>query len=255
MLTKRIIPCLDVKDGIVVKGVQFKDHREIGSIMELSKRYSQEGADELVFYDIQASTRGKLLDKGWVSKIAEFINIPFCVAGGIKSLKDAETILRMGADKISINTPAIQNPNLLKEISNEFGSQVLVIGIDCKTISNKSYVFAKTGDENTSYKTNLLTKEWVSRVQDLGAGEIVLNSMSKDGMRNGYDIKLIQEIKKISRVPVIASGGAGSKDHFKEVFQRTDVDAALAASVFHKEKINIIELKKYLSKKNISVRL
>ena len=188
MITKRIIPCLDVRDGQVVKGIQFKNHKIVGSIVDLAKKYSQEGADELVFYDITASTDGSTVSKEWVSKISDVINIPFCVAGGIKSVNDARSILNLGADKVSINTPALENPNLIRELSLEFGSQCVVIGMDIKTIDGKSFLFAKTGNELTAHSTEILALDWIRKVQKLGAGEVVINSMNQDGMKNGFGL-------------------------------------------------------------------
>jgi len=172
MITKRIIPCLDVKGNKVVKGIRFKNHQIVGSIVDLAKKYSNDGADELVFYDISASTKDTIVNKDWVSKIADVVNIPFCVAGGIKSLDDAKTILNLGADKISINTPALDNPQLIKSLSNEFGSQCIVIGMDIKLIEGQGYLFAKTGSEKTAYATNIKAIDWLTQVQDLGAGEV-----------------------------------------------------------------------------------
>ena len=212
MITKRIIPCLDVKDNKVVKGIQFKNHEIVGSIVDLAEKYSNDGADELVFYDISASTRESVVSKNWVSKIAEVINIPFCVAGGIKTLDDAKQILNLGADKISINTPALNNPYLISELSNSFGSQCVVIGMDIKLIDTEAYLFAKTGSEKTAFCTNKKAIDWLLEVQDLGAGEVVINAMSKDGVRDGYDIELLQSLETKCSIPMIASGGAGGPD-------------------------------------------
>ena len=255
MLTRRIIPCLDVRDGKVVKGVQFKNHKIVGSIVDLAKKYSIEGADELVFYDISASTEGKTVKKEWVSKISDVINIPFCVAGGIKSVGDARAILNLGADKVSINTPALENPNLINQLSKEFGSQCVVIGMDIKTIDKKNYLFAKTGNESTAHSTGITALDWIKKVQDLGAGEIVINSMNKDGMRNGYDIELLNKLSTVSTLPIIASGGAGSKKDFINVFKETNVDGALAASIFHSGEYTISQIKSSLVNKKINIRI
>ena len=255
MLTRRIIPCLDVRDGKVVKGVQFKNHKIVGSIVDLAKKYSIEGADELVFYDISASTEGKTVKKEWVSKISDVINIPFCVAGGIKSVGDAREILNLGADKVSINTPALENPNLINQLSKEFGSQCVVIGMDIKTIDKKNYLFAKTGNESTAHSTGITALDWIKKVQDLGAGEIVINSMNKDGMRNGYDIELLNKLSTVSTLPIIASGGAGSKKDFINVFKETNVDGALAASIFHSGEYTISQIKSSLVNKKINIRI
>jgi cyclase len=255
MLTKRIIPCLDVKNGQVVKGIKFKDHEVVGSIVELAKKYNDEGADELVFYDIGASTYDGIVSKDWVKIIAEMINIPFCVAGGIKSVSDAKQILNNGADKVSINTPALQNPNLIKELANEFGSQCVVIGIDSMIENNKYIVYSNTGDEKTIKNTQIETKEWIDKVQSLGAGEIVLNCMNQDGVRKGYDIVQLNEMLKNCTVPLIASGGAGCMQDFQDVLTDTNSSGALAASVFHKNLIAINELKEFLLNQSINIRL
>ena len=218
MITKRIIPCLDVKDNKVVKGIRFKNHQIVGSIVDLAKKYSNDGADELVFYDISASTKDTIVNKDWVSKIADVVNIPFCVAGGIKSLDDAKTILNLGADKISINTPALDNPQLIKSLSNEFGSQCIVIGMDIKLIEGQGHLFAKTGSEKTAYATNIKAIDWLAQVQDLGAGEVVINAMGQDGVKDGYDIELLKSLEERCFVPMIASGGAGGPRHFIDVF-------------------------------------
>ena len=254
MLTKRIIPCLDVKNGLVVKGVQFKDHEIVGSILDLAQKYSNEGADELVFYDIGASTCDGIVSKQWVNLIAEVINIPFCVAGGIKTINDAREILNSGADKISINSPAIQKPGLIRELADEFGSQCVVVGIDSKTVGDKYIVFSHTGDEKTITNTELETKNWIDTIQELGAGEIVLNCMNQDGVRCGYDISQLNTMLRNCDVPLIASGGAGTKNHFKDVLYKTESSGALAASVFHKNIINICELKDFLQKESIYIR-
>ena len=254
MLCKRIIPCLDVQNGLVVKGVQFKNHAVMGGIVELAAKYSDMGADELVFYDISASTEEKMVNKNWVKKIAEVINIPFCVAGGIKSLEDARLILNEGADKISINTPALLNPMLIKQLSDEFGAQCIVVGMDIKTVNSQHLVYAKTGNEATAYSSNIEASEWLETIQTLGAGEVVINSMNQDGMRNGYDLQLIKDLSNHCTIPMIASGGAGCMEDFKEVFKSTNVDGALAASVFHKDIFTIQELKNFLQSHNINVR-
>ena len=254
MLTKRIIPCLDVKNGLVVKGIRFKDHEIVGSILDLAQKYSNEGADELVFYDIGASTCDGIVSKQWVNMIAEVINIPFCVAGGIKTINDAREILNSGADKISINSPAIQKPGLIRELADEFGSQCVVVGIDSKTIGDKYIVFSHTGDEKTITNTELETKNWIDTVQELGAGEIVLNCMNQDGVRCGYDISQLNTMLRNCDIPLIASGGAGTKNHFKDVLYKTESSGALAASVFHKNIINIYELKDFLQKESIYIR-
>ena len=255
MITKRIIPCLDVKDNKVVKGIQFKNHEIVGSIVDLAEKYSNDGADELVFYDISASTRESVVSKNWVSKIAEVINIPFCVAGGIKTLDDAKQILNLGADKISINTPALNNPYLITELSNSFGSQCVVIGMDIKLIDSEAYLFAKTGSEKTAFCTNKKAIDWLLEVQDLGAGEVVINAMSKDGVRDGYDIELLQSLETKCSIPMIASGGAGGPDDFGNVFDQTNVDGALAAGIFHRNEFSVGQIKEALKANKVNVRI
>lgn len=257
MLAKRIIPCLDVRNGQVVKGVQFRNHEIIGDIVPLAQRYAEEGADELVFYDITASSDGRVVDKSWVAKVAEVIDIPFCVAGGIKTIEDAGQILSFGADKISVNSPALANPALINQLADRYGEQCVVIGIDTwyddKTDSYQVYQF--TGDEKRTQATAWSTLDWIKEVQQRGAGEIVLNMMNQDGVRNGYDLKQLQRVRQICKVPLIASGGAGEMQHFCDAFKIAKVDGALAASVFHKQIINIGELKRYLSGQGIEVRV
>ena len=255
MITKRIIPCLDVKDGKVVKGIQFKNHQVVGSILDLAEKYSNDGADELVFYDISASTKGSIVEKNWISKIADVVNIPFCVAGGIKSVEDARQILNLGADKISINTPAIDNPDLIYDLSYEFGSQCVVIGMDVKYIGDQAFIFAKTGSEKTSHSTNLNAKDWLIRVQELGAGEVVVNAMGNDGVKSGYSIELLNSLEDICSIPVIASGGAGGPRDFVNVFEKTNVDGALAASIFHRNEYSIKEIKESLKANSINIRI
>ena len=256
MLARRIIPCLDVRDGKVVKGVQFRNHEIIGDIVPLAQKYAEAGADELVFYDITASSDGRVVDKSWVSRIAQVIDIPFCVAGGIKSEADAKEILMMGADKISINSPALRDPTLISRLADHFGQQCIVVGIDSfydkETGTYQVYQF--TGDETRTQKTSWTTFDWIEKVVSLGAGEIVLNCMNQDGVRQGYDIDQLKQARAVCSVPLIASGGAGTMEHFSDVYQQADVDGALAASVFHKGIIPISELKTYLKSQNIEVR-
>lgn len=256
MLAKRIIPCLDVKNGKVVKGIKFRNHEIIGDIVPLAIRYAKEGADELVFYDITASSREKIVDKSWVQQIAEQINIPFCVAGGIKTAAQARELLAYGADKISINSPALSDPDLINHLQDEFGRQCIVIGIDSFYCQNTQSYHVKqfTGDEAATKNTQWYTQDWVEEVQKRGCGEIVLNVMNQDGVKQGYDITQLSIIRKICNVPLIASGGAGKMAHFSSVFQQANVDGALAASVFHKQLIEIKALKQYLHNKNIAIR-
>jgi len=255
MLTKRIIPCLDVKDNLVVKGVRFRDHQIAGDILDLALRYITEGADELVFYDITASSEGRTVNYTWIEKLAEYLTIPFCVAGGIRDVETARAVLAAGADKISINSPALENPYLISRLADIFGSQCIVISIDSYQIDQNYFVYQYTGNINTTRSTHYNTLDWVQTVQTLGAGEIVLNCMNQDGVRQGYDILQLQKVKALVHIPVIASGGAGNPKHFKTVFQEGNVDGALAASVFHTHQIKINILKNYLKTENIEVRL
>jgi len=257
MLAKRIIPCLDVRDGKVVKGVQFRNHEIIGDIVPLAQKYAEAGADELVFYDITASSDDRVVDKSWVSRIAEVIDIPFCVAGGIKTEQDAKQILMMGADKISINSPALRDPELITRLADVFGKQCIVVGIDSffDEETGVYQVYQFTGDETRTQQTKWTTFEWMQEVQKRGAGEIVLNCMNQDGVRQGYDIKQLQKARTVCNIPLIASGGAGEISHFIDVFQQADVDGALAASVFHKGIIPINELKQTLKSQKIEIRL
>ena len=256
MLTKRIIACLDVKDGRVVKGVQFRNHVDMGDILELSQRYADEGVDELVFYDITASSDGRVVDKSWVNQIARRINIPFCVAGGIRTAADAKAILNDGADKISVNSPALETPEFITELASTFGTQCVVAGIDSRREDRgRLQVYQYTGDETKTIKSKRETVAWAQQVVALGAGEIVLNCMNNDGVRQGYDIEQLNAVKAAVSVPVIASGGAGDYQHFADLFQTTNVDGALAASVFHSGKISIPDLKAFLRAKSIEVRV
>ena len=256
MLTKRIIACLDVKDGRVVKGVQFRNHVDVGDILELSQRYANEGVDELVFYDITASSDGRVVDKSWVNQIARRINIPFCVAGGIRTVADAKAILNDGADKISVNSPALETPDFITELAAAFGTQCVVAGIDSRREDDgRLSVYQYTGDETKTIKSKRETVTWAQQVVALGAGEIVLNCMNNDGVRQGYDIEHLKAVKAVVSVPVIASGGAGDYQHFANLFQTTNIDGALAASVFHSGKIPIPDLKAFLRAQSIEVRV
>lgn len=256
MLTKRIIPCLDVKDGVVVKGVQFRNHRVMGDILDLAARYRDEGADELVFYDITASSDQRTIGKDWVEKVARVLDIPFCVAGGIRSVEDARAILNNGADKISVNSPALERPEFISELAEAFGVQCVVVGIDSRVEGDDSMrVYQYTGDESKTIKAKHDTVSWAQKVQSLGAGEIVLNCMNQDGVRQGYDIKQLQAVRAVVTIPLIASGGAGEMSHFADVFSQADVDGALAASVFHSGDIPIPDLKVYLKGEGIAVRV
>ncbi|WP_131781431.1 imidazole glycerol phosphate synthase subunit HisF [Legionella gresilensis] len=254
MLARRIIPCLDVRDNVVVKGVKFDNHRIIGDILTLAKRYSDEGADELVFYDITASSKDRPVCPEWINRVAATINIPFTVAGGIRTVNQAKSILNAGADKISINSPALENPKLINELSQTFGSQCVVVGIDSQWIDDDFYVFQYTGSKETIRNAARKTLDWAKEVQDRGAGEIVLNCMQSDGVRRGYDIAQLQQIRAVTDVPLIASGGAGKEEDFSCVFKEAQVEGALAASVFHDQILAIPSLKAYLAKNQIEVR-
>lgn len=254
MLAKRIIACLDVKDGYVVKGVQFRHHQVVGDILTLAQRYAQQGVDELVFYDITASSDGRTVARDWVRKVAQVIDIPFCVAGGIRTLEEARDILHQGADKISINSPALNRPDLINELVAALGQQCVVIGVDSLECEGDYRVYQYTGDPQKTTISGWRTFDWLQEVQSRGAGEIVLNCMNQDGMRQGYDLLQLQQARAICHIPLIASGGAGTCDHFVQVFQQTKVDGALAASIFHQSVVTIEQLKSYLMQQNIPIR-
>ena len=254
MLARRIIPCLDVRDGRVVKGTQFRDHEDVGDIIELAQRYRDEGADELVFYDITASSDGRTVSTEWVTRVAKVLDIPFCVAGGIRSLDGARAILHGGADKISINSPALENPALIGELAREFGSQCVVVGIDSRTEDGDYFVKAYTGNPDKTQSTRWRTLDWAVEAQKLGAGEIVLNCMNQDGVRRGYDLVQLKALRALLQIPLVASGGAGEIAHFNDVFRIAGVDGALAASVFHKGVIAIPKLKEQLLADGIPIR-
>ena len=256
MLSRRIIPCLDVREGRVVKGVKFRDHVDMGDIVELATRYRDQGADELVFYDITASPQGRSVDRGWVERVARVIDIPFCVAGGIRSVDDARAVLLAGADKVSINTPALERPGLIGELAEAFGVQCVVVGIDSVRDADGEWrVRSHTGDPDAMRAPGKRTLDWVVEAQALGAGEIVLNCMGSDGVRGGYDIEQLNAVRARCAVPLVASGGAGEAAHFADVFRDADVDAALAASVFHSGAVAIPALKQALRAQGIEVRL
>ena len=256
MLTKRIIPCLDIKNGRTVKGVNFLDLKDAGDPVELAKKYAETGADELVFLDISATEerRATLIDL--VRKVAAAINIPFTVGGGISSVADVDVLLRNGADKISINSPALADPTLISRLAERFGVQAIVVGIDSwfEQASGKYWINQYTGDEARTRQTHWQLLDWVQEVQKRGAGEIVLNMMNQDGVRQGYDLTQLKLIRDLCKVPLIASGGAGEMIHFRDAFQIADVDGALAASVFHKGIIPIPELKAYLRNEGVQIR-
>jgi cyclase len=255
MLSRRIIPCLDVRDGRVVKGVRFRDHVDMGDIAELALRYRDEGADELVFYDIGASPEGRSVDRTWVNRVSALLDIPFCVAGGIRDVETARAVLYAGADKISINSPALERPALISELADAFGVQCIVVGIDSVLEADGQWrVRSNTGDPSKTRSLPTRTLDWVVEAQRLGAGEIVLNCMDSDGVRRGYDVEQLKAARALCAVPLVASGGAGEPEHFAQVFQQADADGALAASVFHSGQIAIPELKRYLRSQKIEVR-
>ncbi|MGB1041838.1 MAG: imidazole glycerol phosphate synthase subunit HisF [Tenacibaculum sp.] len=250
MLKKRIIPCLDIKNGRTVKGVNFVDIRDAGDPIALAKKYVQEGADELVFLDITATLENRKTLVDLVTRVANEINIPFTVGGGISSVEDAAVLIKAGADKISINSSAVKNPQLITDLKNRFGSQFVVVAIDTKLVANQWKVFTKGG----SNETDLETVAWAKEIEKLGAGEILLTSMNSDGTKAGFSLDITNEVSKAINIPVIASGGAGKKAHFNEVFTKTQVSAGLAASIFHFNEIPVPTLKQYLKEQNIPVR-
>lgn len=252
MLTKRIIPCLDIKDGRTVKGINFENMRDAGDPVELGALYAAEGADELVFLDITATNEKRKTLSDLVKKIAHRINIPFTVGGGISSIEDVSVLLQSGADKISINTSAFKNPLLIKSLAKEFGSQCIVLAIDTKKEADGNwYVYLNGG----RLKTDMLCSNWAKQGVDLGVGEILLTSMNNDGTKQGFALDITKELSSSLPVPIIASGGAGTMEHFSDVFDIAGADAALAASIFHFKEIGVTELKQYLSKKGIAMRL
>jgi cyclase len=243
-----------VRDGQVVKGVRFREHRVVGDILELAGRYRDEGADELVFYDITASPEGRSVDRSWVARVARLLDIPFCVAGGIRSVRDAEEILNAGAEKVSVNSPALADPQLIDRLAERFGAQCVVVGIDSQTTPEGYRVYQFTGDPSRTRDSRRDTLAWLREVQQRGAGEIVLNCMASDGTRHGYDLEQLRRARALCAVPLVASGGAGTPAHFQAVFLDAQVDAALAASVFHSGTISIPALKHSLSEAGIEVR-
>jgi cyclase len=254
MPARRIIPCLDVKDGRVVKGVKFRDHRDVGDIVENAARYAEEGADELVFYDITASAEGRSVDRAWIRRVARVIDIPFAVAGGIRSVDEAAACLDAGADKISINSPALERPALIDELARAFGAQCVVLGVDSLRSERGYAVKQYTGSEAATRDAGRSTLDWVREAADRGAGEIVLNCMNHDGVRSGYDLAHTAEVVAAVSVPVIASGGAGAPEHFRDAFAQAGASGALAATVFHDRLIFIPDLKEYLATCGIEMR-
>lgn len=250
MLKKRIIPCLDIKDGTTVKGINFEGLRNAGNPVELAKKYENEGADELVFLDITATIEERKTFVELVKEIAKELSIPFTVGGGISSVEDVRKLLEAGADKISINSSAVKNPKLISDLAKEFGSQCIVVAIDTKLVDDSDRVFVKGGREIT----DLRTLDWAIKVEELGAGEILLTSMDGDGTKNGFDLRITKLISENVNIPVIASGGAGKTEDFETVFNQTKATGALAASIFHFGEIRIDALKNELKNKNINVR-
>ncbi|WP_445453298.1 imidazole glycerol phosphate synthase subunit HisF [Flavobacterium sp. 25HG05S-40] len=250
MLKKRIIPCLDIKDGRVVKGVQFLELKDAGNPVELASFYSKNGADELVFLDISATLEKRKTLAEMVTQLSKEINIPFTVGGGIQSVEDARLLLQSGADKVSINSAAVLNPDLITKISDPFGSQSLVVAIDIKKVENEWYVYIKGGTESTG----ILAIDWAKKVEELGAGELLITSMNNDGSKDGFALEITNEISKVVSIPVIASGGAGNSQHFIDLFTKTEVSAGLAASIFHFNEVPISELKNVLKTQNIPIR-
>jgi len=256
MVSRRIIACLDVAGGKVVKGVRFGAHRVVGDIVPLALRHRDAGADELVLYDIGASPGGRTVDAGWIERVAREIDIPFCVAGGIRSVDDARRALHAGADKISVNSPALERPALIGELAEAFGSQCVVVGVDSlRDADGDWHVRRNSGDPARACALATGTLDWIAEAQSRGAGEIVLNCMGSDGTREGYDLEQLAAARDVCEVPLIASGGAGTIAHFTEVFEAADVDGALAASVFHDGLVDILELKRELKRSRIDVRL
>lgn len=251
MLTKRIIPCLDVKDGQTVKGVNFLNIKEVGDAVELGAQYARDGADELVFLDITATNEKRKTLSSLVTRIAQHINIPFTVGGGISSVEDVSALLNCGADKISINTAAVKNPTLISDLANLFGSQCVVLAVDTKFDNGEWWVYLNGG----RVPTTIRTIDWVKEAVDRGAGEILLTSMNNDGTKDGFALDITRTVSEMVNVPVIASGGAGIMDHFVDVFNEGKADAALAASIFHYKEIDIMDLKRHLKSKGIDIRL
>lgn len=250
MLKKRIIPCLDIKDGRTVKGVHFEGLIDAGDPVVLAQKYVADGADELVFLDITATLEKRKTLSALVSRIATHINIPFTVGGGINSLEDARNVIQAGADKVSLNSAAIKQPELISQIAGEYGSQCVVVAIDAKNIAGEDFVFVQGGRKKTDWKVT----DWAIKAEALGAGEILLTAMDQDGTKEGFAIELTDRIARLVHIPVIASGGAGCKEHFSQLFRHTQASAALAASIFHFDDINISNLKTELNNQKIPIR-
>jgi cyclase len=254
VLTKRIVACLDVKDGVVVKGVKFRGHEPMGEPVALALRYRDQGVDELVFYDIAASAQGRRVTRDWVARTAASLDVPFCVAGGIRSVADAEELLAAGADKVSINSPALERPALIEELSKRFGAQCVVVGVDSRREPEGWAVYQYTGLAEKTVAAKRRTLDWLAEAQDRGAGEIVLNCMDADGTGAGYDIEQLSRARDALKIPLVASGGAKTAAHFADAFKRARVDAALAAGAFHRGELEIGALKRELRAQGIEVR-
>jgi cyclase len=255
VLTRRIVPCLDVREGRVVKGVRFRAHVDVGAIEDLAACYAAEGADELVFYDISASPEGRGVELDWVGRVSRLLDIPLCVGGGIGSVEQARRVLGEGADKVSVNSPALRRPALVADLAEAFGEQCVVVGIDSERDADGEWrVRRDSGDPARMAALPMRTLDWIVQVQALGAGEIVLNCMGADGVRNGYDIAQLRAARELCEVPLVASGGAGCAADFAAVFVQADVDAALAASVFHSGEVRIPALKRELRAQGIEMR-
>lgn len=254
MPSKRIIACLDVKDGRVVKGVRFEGHTDAGDPVDLALRYRDEGADEIVIYDIAASAQGRTIDYAWLANVARQLDVPLCVAGGIRTIEQAIACLEHGADKVSINSPALERPDFIEEFAEIAGSQCVVVGVDSRSIGGAWMAHQYTGDAATSRRTQRKTMDWIVEAQRRGAGEIVLNCMDRDGARDGFDIEQLAAARALLSIPLIASGGAGRARHFAEVFEGADVSGALAASIFHFRKVSVGEVKAAVADAGFEVR-
>jgi cyclase len=256
MLTRRILACLDVRDGRVVKGVRFAGHRDMGDVVDLARRHRDAGADELVLYDIAASPRGTCADPAWVARVARAIDIPFCVAGGIRTVAQARTLLNAGADKVSVNTPALERPALIGELAEAFGTQCVVVGVDSRRDADGEWrVRSHAGDPAAMRALPRRTLDWIAEAQALGAGEIVLNCMDSDGTRDGFDLVQLRAARAVCAVPLVASGGAGRAAHFAAAFRDADADAALAAGALHDGSLDLRALKRALAGAGLPVRL
>lgn len=254
MPSRRIIACLDVKDGRVIKGVRFEGHVDAGDPLDLALRYRDDGADEIVIYDIAASAQQRTIDYDWLARVARQLDVPLCVAGGIRTIEQAIACLEHGADKISINSPALERPDFINEFAEVAGSQCVVLGVDSRQENGAYMTYQYTGDASTIRKTPRKTMEWIVEAQARGAGEVVLNCMDRDGTRDGYDVQQLAEARALLSIPLIASGGAGAARHFSEVFAGADVSGALAASVFHFRKVSVGEVKGAVAAAGFEVR-